>query len=403
MSTVPSVRRTGPRRMTFPGVARLTAAAVGLPLAVAAILPASSLARQATGEAAIFRLVTFQATGDLRLGATQGNGDAPIIDIHNAILALASAGAPEIQNLGYVPADTRSLIEIGDTAVASVKTVHQAALKLKAGGRWTDPGGERRVFYPPTAVRLRAPVPNPQKMFGMAGNYRREGESELTAATPETAAAVPTAGTQARPGGGLGRTPDRRLPSFFLKSVSAIVGQDDDIVMTDLLADGYPNSHEAELAVIIGKRARNVPEARAFDYVFGYTIHNDVSGRTLRSGASSSEGSSMTKGMDTFAPLGPYLTLKADVPDPHNLAIETKLNGKVFPMPNAHTRYMRHRIPAAISYLSRIMTLQPGDILATGVPAPTAPLNAGDTVEITIERLGTLRNRVVMKPSGSDE
>lgn len=103
----------------------------------------------------------------------------------------------------------------------------------------------------------------------------------------------------------------------------------------------------------------------------------------------------MTKGMDTFAPTGPFITLKEDVPDPHNLAIETKLNGKVFPMSNAHTKYMRHKVSFVVSYLSRIMTLQPGDILATGVPAPTAPLTIGDTVEITIERLGTLKNRVV--------
>lgn len=109
----------------------------------------------------------------------------------------------------------------------------------------------------------------------------------------------------------------------------------------------------------------------------------------------------MTKGMDTFAPLGPYLTLKEDVPDPYNLAIETKLNGKVFAMPNAHTKYMKHKIPMAVSLLSRIMTLQPGDIIATGVPAPTAPLVPGDTVEITIERLGTLRNRIVRKSPGS--
>lgn len=133
------------------------------------------------------------------------------------------------------------------------------------------------------------------------------------------------------------------------------------------------------------------------DYVFGYTAHNDVSGRTLRTGASSSEGSSMTKGMDTFSPLGPFVTLKEDVPDSHNLAIETKLNGKIFPMPNANTKYMKHRIPLAVSYLSRIMTLLPGDIISTGVPAPTAPLNAGDKVEIAIERLETLRNRVVGK------
>jgi 2-keto-4-pentenoate hydratase/2-oxohepta-3-ene-1,7-dioic acid hydratase in catechol pathway len=374
-------------------------------IAVALSLTAVSenVSGQARGDAGILRLVTFEVAGNLRLGATRGSGDAEIVDIHNAMRALATAGAPEIRTVGYIPADMRSLIEVGDTAVAGVKTVYNAVLGLKGRNGWTDPGGEKRVFYPPTAVRLRSPVPDPEKMFGIAGNYHRvEGDESPQpgrAATPS----VPrqSAGQDAERGSPmsrLGRSPDRSLPSFFLKSVSAIVGQDDEIVMTELLAsDGFPNSHEAELAVVIGKRAKNIPESQAMDYVFGYTVHNDVSGRTLRSGGSSSEGSSMTKGMDTFAPTGPFLTLKEDVPDPHNLAIETKLNGKVWPMPNAHTKYMRHKIPQAISYLSRMMTLQPGDIIATGVPMPTAPLRAGDTVEITIERLGTLRNKVVMK------
>lgn len=359
-------------------------------------------------QAPIFRLVTFETAGQLRLGATQGDGDADIVDIHNAIRALVAAGAPEAKTLRYIPADMKTLIEVGDSAVTGVKTVYRAALNLKASGKWTDPGGERRVFHPPTAVRLRTPIPNPSKVFGIAGNYRGEGGTGNPAPAPAPPAAAPSAaGGQATPAGrgalsGLGRTPDRSLPSLFLKSVAGIVGPDDEIVMTELLKDGFPNSHEAELAVVIGRRAKNVSEAEALDYVFGYTVHNDVSGRTLRSGASSSEGSAMTKGMDTFAPLGPYITLKEDVPDPHNLAIETKLNGKVFPMPNAHTKNMVHRIPKAVSFLSHIMTLLPGDIIATGVPAPTAPLHAGDTVEITIERLGTLRNRVVLKAtSGS--
>ena len=103
----------------------------------------------------------------------------------------------------------------------------------------------------------------------------------------------------------------------------------------------------------------------------------------------------MSKGMETFAPRGPYLTLKEDVPDPYNLAIVSRLNGEVFPMPNGNTSFMVNRIPRALSMLSRIMTLEPGDVIATGVPAPTVPLTPGDTVEITIERLGTLRNYVV--------
>jgi 2-keto-4-pentenoate hydratase/2-oxohepta-3-ene-1,7-dioic acid hydratase in catechol pathway len=363
-----------------------------------AALTTFTAAQQPPRSGPIFRLATFQTNGDLRLGATQGNGESDIVDIHNAVRALLALGAPESRNLSYIPADMKTLIEVGDSGVAAVKTVYRAALAHKASGKLVDPGGEARVFYPHTAVRLRAPIPNPRQLFGMAGNYRREGAPE-TARTPAAAprpAAAPAGGQ-----GGLGRAPNPALPSFFLKSVAGIVGPDDEIVMTDLLKDGYPNTHEAELAFVIGKRAKNVSESAALDYVFGYTVHNDVSGRTLETGASSSEGSSMTKGMDTFAPLGPYLTLKEDVPDPYNLAIETKLNGKVFPMPNAHTKYMEHRIPAALSLLSRIMTLEPGDVVATGVPAPTAPLVPGDTVEITIERLGTLRNRIVKKATGS--
>ena len=365
-----------------------------------AALTTITAAQQPSRSGAIFRLATFQTNGDLRLGATQGNGESDIVDIHNAVRALVAIGAPEVRNLAYIPADMKTLIEVGDSAVAAVKTVYRAALAHKSGGKLVDPGGEGRVFHPHSSVRLRAPIPNPRQLFGMAGNYRREGAPEgqprPAAAAAPRAAAAPAGGQ-----GGLGRAPNPALPSFFLKSVAGIVGPDDEIVMTDLLKDGYPNTHEAELAFVIGKRAKNVSESAALDYVFGYTVHNDVSGRTLETGASSSEGSSMTKGMDTFAPLGPYLTLKEDVPDPYNLAIETKLNGKVFPMPNAHTKYMEHRIPAALSLLSRIMTLEPGDIVATGVPAPTAPLVPGDTVEITIERLGTLRNRIVKKATGS--
>ena len=372
---------------------------MALGVVLAAALTTGAGAQQASRPGPIFRLATFQTNGELRLGATQGNGESDIVDVHHAIRALIAAGAPEVRTLTYIPADMKTLIEMGDPGVAAVKAVYRAALSYKANGKLVDPGGEQRIFHPHTSVRLRAPVPNPGQLFGMAGNYRREGAPERQAAP---AAAAPRANPQAAGNAsGLGRQPNPNLPSFFLKSLTGIVGPDDEIVMTDLLKDGYPNTHEAEMAVVIGKRARNVPESAAMDYVFGYTVHNDVSGRTLETGASSSEGSSMTKGMDTFAPLGPYITLKEDVPDPYNLTIETKLNGKVFPMPNAHTKYMEHRIPAAIALLSRIMTLNPGDIIATGVPAPTAPLVPGDLVEITIERLGTLRNRVVKKATGS--
>jgi acylpyruvate hydrolase len=350
-------------------------------LLAAVSTPASA---QQADEESIFHLVTFQTTGELRLGATEGNGEKEIVDIHNAILALKAAGAPEVENLAYIPADMKGLIEVGDSAVNALKTVYRAALAHKADGTLVDPGGERRVFQPSTAVRLRTPIPNPEKIFGIAGNYFQVGGSMENPAPLERS-------TQE----GLGRPQDRGRVSPFLKSVSALCGPEDEIVMTDLLLNGFPSTHEPEFAYVIGKRAKNISEADAMDYVFGYTIHNDVSGRTLQTGASGSEGSAMTKGMDTFAPTGPYITLKEDVPDPYNLKIETRLNGKVFDMPNANTKYMRHRIPAQISLISHIMTLEPGDIISTGVPMPTAQLEAGDTVEITIDRLGTLRNYVV--------
>ncbi len=352
------------------------------------VLCTPAVAQMQADEAPIFRLVTFQTVGELRLGATRGDGEADVVDIHNAIMALKAAGASEVGSLPYIPADMKSLIEVGGSAVDGVKAVYRAALAHKGQAAFVDPGGERRVFHPPTAVRLRAPISNPQKLFGIASNYRRPGDPE----TPPPIADPPEQT-------GLGRTRDPGLPSFFLKSVSAIVGPDDEIVMTELLKDGYPSTHEVELAVVIGKRMKNVREEDVMDHVFGYTVHNDVSGRTLRTGATGSEGSSMTKGMDTFAPLGPYITLKEDVPDPHDLALETKLNGTVAEMPNAHTSFMKHSIPAALSLLSRIMTLEPGDMVATGVPRPTAQLEAGDTVEISIERLGTLRNYVVLQAS----
>lgn len=339
-------------------------------------------------EDSIFHLLTFQTTGEMRLGATEGDGQKEIVDIHNAILALKGINASEVANLTYIPADMRSLIEVGDAAVNGVKTVYRAALAHKADGSLVDPGGEYRVFHPRTAVHIRTPIPNPHKIFGIAGNYFRPGQPMENPAPLERT-------TQE----GLGRESDRGRPSPFLKSVAALCGPEDEIVMTDLLLDGYPSTHEAEFAYVIGKRAKNVSAADAMDYVLGYTIHNDVSGRTLQTGASGSEGSSMTKGMDTFAPTGPYITLKEDVPDPYNLKIETILNGEVFPMENAHTSYMRHKIPAQIELISHIMTLEPGDIVSTGVPMPTAQLEAGDTVEVRIERLGTLRNYVVKFPS----
>lgn len=368
---------------SFPGLLALLA------LVVTPVAVGSPAVPQQADEESIFHLLTFRTTGELRLGATEGDGQKDIVDIHNAILALKAIDAPEVADLPYVPADMRSLIEVGDPAVEGVKTVYQAALAHLADGSLEDPGGEFRVFHPPTSVHLETPIPNPHKMFGIASNYRDPGEPAEPPAPLE----------RTEPQEGFARPRDPGLVSPFLKSVAALCGPGDEIVMTDMLVDGFPNTHEIEFAYIIGRRAKNVPESEAMDYVFGYTIHNDVSGRSLPTGASGTEGSSMTKGMDCFGPTGPYITLAEDVPDPYDLDMETRLDGEVHEMPNANTMYMVHRIPAQIALLSSLMTLEPGDIIATGVPAPSAPIVAGDTVELYIERLGTLTNPVVKYPS----
>lgn len=333
----------------------LTAVVVTLTAALAGVRGAAS------EDVNLFRLVTFSAGGGPRLGATTGEGNEGVVDIHNALLYLQRASDPVASRPAYVPHDMKRLIEAGPSAVETVERVYRRVRELRASGDFEDPGGERAVLHPASAVRLLPPVTNPSKILGMAGNYPREGR-------------------------------DPEYPSAFLKPASALVGQDDDIDLAGLVTRGV---HEPELAIVIGKTARHVSEADALDYVFGYTILNDVSSRDLPQGDHPSQGSTIAKGLDTFAPMGPFITLRRDVPDPHGLAIEARLNGELQELPNANTRHLLFNVHQAIAYFSERMTLLPGDVIATGVPAPVVPLRAGDLAELTIERLGTLRNRVV--------
>jgi 2-keto-4-pentenoate hydratase/2-oxohepta-3-ene-1,7-dioic acid hydratase in catechol pathway len=324
----------------------------------ALLWPADALAQ----EDQIFRLVTFTTGSDSRLGATQGDSMAEVVDIHNAIMYLLREQPDTVSGLPYIPADMKTLIEAGNNSINGVRKVYQTITRLKQNGRFSEPAGSQRVFQPRTSVRLLPPIPNPSKVLGAAGNYPREDMPEY--------------------------------PSAFFKSVAALVGHEAVIDLAGLVTEGV---HEPELAFVISKKAKNVSEADAFDYVVGYTILNDITARDLPQGTHRAQGSTIAKGLDTFSPCGPYLTLKEDVPDPHNLAIGARLNGQAWEIPNAHTRHLTFNVPQLIAYLSRRMTLMPGDIIATGVPAPVVPLRAGDTAELTIERLGTLRNRVLAK------
>jgi 2-keto-4-pentenoate hydratase/2-oxohepta-3-ene-1,7-dioic acid hydratase in catechol pathway len=155
--------------------------------------------------------------------------------------------------------------------------------------------------------------------------------------------------------------------------------------------------YEAELAVVIGRKAKRVSEAEALDYVFGYTLINDVSARDLQFG----DGQWVRgKGLDGFAPLGPFITTRDEIRDVQALNIEGRLNGAV--MQSSNTSKMIFQVAYLVSYLSQGITLEPGDVIATGTPegvgafrTPPVWLKAGDVYEVEIEGLGTLRNAVV--------
>ena len=174
------------------------------------------------------------------------------------------------------------------------------------------------------------------------------------------------------------------LPLLFLKPSTSVIGHGDDIVLP-------PNperiDYEGELGVVIAKTAKNVAEADFADYVLGYTCFNDVTDRV----AQVKDGQwTRAKGYDTFAPTGPCISTGIS---PFNLKLETLVNGEL--KQSGNTCDLIFGIPGLISFISSIMTLLPGDVIATGTPDGIGPLKAGDTVEIVIEGIGTLRNRVV--------
>jgi len=175
-----------------------------------------------------------------------------------------------------------------------------------------------------------------------------------------------------------------KAPLIFLKPSTAVIGPEDDIFYP---AMSNRVDYEGELGVVIKKRARQVSLEDALDYVLGYTCFNDVTARDLQS----ADGQwTRAKGFDTFAAIGPCIETELD---PGNVALETYLNGKLKQQGN--TSDLIYSVPELISFISKVMTLLPGDIIATGTPSGIGPMKPGDTVEIRIEQIGTLRNYVV--------
>lgn len=209
------------------------------------------------------------------------------------------------------------------------------------------------------SVKLLSPVESP-RIFGVAYNYR--------AHTDETGKEQPS------------------IPVLFMKPSTAAIGQGDAVIYPD----GAEIVHyEGELVVIIAKQARHVPVESALDCVFGYCCGNDISDRVVQRQESKFGCLLAGKGYDTFAPLGPVIATDLD---PTNLQVITRQNGVV--RQSGNTRDLVFSVAEIISYLSRFMTLLPGDVIMTGTPAGVGPIAVGDQLEVEIPGIGILRNHV---------
>ncbi|MBN9298287.1 MAG: fumarylacetoacetate hydrolase family protein [Filimonas sp.] len=218
-------------------------------------------------------------------------------------------------------------------------------------------------------VRLGTPVARPSKIVCIGLNYANHAK--------ETNAAIPAE------------------PIIFFKSTTSLIGPNDTIVIPK---DSVKTDWEVELAFVIGKKASYVSEEEALDYVAGYALHNDVSEREfqLERGGTWDKG----KGCDTFAPVGPFLATKDEISDVHNLRLWLSVNGNKYQ--DGNTNDFIFNIPFLVSYISRFMTLLPGDIVSTGTPHgvglgmnPQVYLKPGDVVELGIDGLGTAKQNVV--------
>ena len=275
------------------------------------------------------------ADGTPRLGVMQ---DESILDLHQS-------------SAGELPADMLAFLQLGETAMANARSLATGY----TGGITLD------------SVQLLAPIPNPGKVVAIGLNYM-DHVIEAGFEVPEFA-------------------------TMFCKYPSAIIASGESIRWSRSLTQQV--DYEAELGLVIGKTARRVAAADAYDYIAGYLNCNDVTARDLqfRPGDQWLRG----KCLDSFCPLGPWLVTRDEIADPHQLGIECRVNGRVLQQSN--TDQIIHRIPQLIEYLSEAFTLEPGDIVITGTPQgvgafrkPPLWLDEGDVVEVEIDGLGVLRN-----------
>lgn len=184
-------------------------------------------------------------------------------------------------------------------------------------------------------------------------------------------------------------------PVLFCKTPNVLIGPDEAIILPRLLKhynfEDCRVDYEAELAIVLKDRVKDLPEEYVFDHILGFTCFNDVSQRNFQ--RADRGGWFRGKSLDTFGPIGPVIVPPELLGDPQSLNIQCRLNGEVVQQSN--TRHMIFKIPQLVSFISRNFTLEPGDIICTGTPSGVGPLHHGDTVEVEIENIGILSNPVL--------
>jgi 2-keto-4-pentenoate hydratase/2-oxohepta-3-ene-1,7-dioic acid hydratase in catechol pathway len=218
---------------------------------------------------------------------------------------------------------------------------------------------------------------NPTKLIALGLNYRAHIAESVSVKVKGFTAEVPSE------------------PLLFPKTPNVLLEPEQPIIIPAFLKDyGFKDlrtDYEAELAVIIGKRCKGAGAEEAGDCIFGYTCMNDISQRNIQNGDRT--GWFRGKSLDTFGPIGPRVVVAEDLPDPQNLDIRCRLNGKT--VQEGNTSQMIFKVPEIIAFVSKNFTLMPGDIILTGTPSGVGPLRHGDAVEVEIEQIGVLRNPVI--------
>jgi 2-keto-4-pentenoate hydratase/2-oxohepta-3-ene-1,7-dioic acid hydratase in catechol pathway len=322
------------------------------------------------------RLVTFEPTPHRsRIGA-YGSG-LRVIDL-NLAYALYLRDVEKEANFyaladARVPADMRGLFEGGDKSLDAAR----AALKYvtEHGPETKGPSGEK-IIYEASDIKVKAPIA-PKKFFHTAGNFREHHEEAVKSGFSHPV-----------------------MPWIvFFQNVDAIIGHEEPIIYPDQLTQEL--DYELELAVVMKKAGKYFSTEAATDYIGGYVIFNDVTARDIQRNEMKSGVFSFCKAIDSFCPLGPWIVTADEIPDPHNLAMELRVNGKI--RQQSHSKKMSVKIPEIISHYSA-MGYSAGDVLSTGTVSGVAAfsddpkslyLKPGDVVECEIEKIGILRNPVM--------